>query len=95
MAQFSQPGNNFTGLVENNLIIDPFKGTTEKELEWIGKESWEFKAEFTITKENFTKNILIYILKELILMQKFLLMEEKLAPHQMHFVYFFTYKDFY
>ena len=52
---FSQPGNNFTGLVENNLIIDPFKGTTEKELEWIGKESWEFKAEFTITKENFTK----------------------------------------
>ena len=36
---FSQPGNNFTGLVENNLIIDPFKGTTEKELEWIGKES--------------------------------------------------------
>src|SRR3990167_1235806 len=44
------PGTIHTDLLENKLILDPFLGTNEKELQWIEKENWEYETKFNLSK---------------------------------------------
>ncbi|MCD4736347.1 MAG: glycoside hydrolase family 2 protein [Bacteroidales bacterium] len=44
------PGCLHTDLMANNLIPDPFFGTNEKDLQWIGYRNWEYKTEFQTGK---------------------------------------------
>ncbi len=44
------PGSNFTDLLKNDLISDPFWGTNEDDLQWIESESWEYKVTFQLTR---------------------------------------------
>lgn len=45
------PGCNYLDLLDNNLIIDPFYGTNEKDLYWVSEKDWEYTKKFTLTKE--------------------------------------------
>jgi len=40
------PGTVHTDLIQNNLIPDPFFGTNEADLQWIGKTNWVYKTTF-------------------------------------------------
>lgn len=40
------PGCNFTDLMANEKIPDPFVGTNEAEVQWVTKENWEYKRSF-------------------------------------------------
>lgn len=40
------PGCNFTDLIDNQLIPDPFYADNEKELQWIEREGWEYETRF-------------------------------------------------
>ncbi|MCK5838822.1 MAG: glycoside hydrolase family 2 protein, partial [Bacteroidales bacterium] len=42
------PGTVHTDLLKNHLIDDPFYGDNEKELQWIEKEEWEYRTNFSI-----------------------------------------------
>jgi beta-mannosidase len=44
------PGTVHTDLLANGLIADPFYGTNEAELQWIGEQDWVYEAEFAINK---------------------------------------------
>lgn len=43
------PGCNFTDLMANNMIPDPYEGTNEAEVQWVSKENWEYKKNFTVS----------------------------------------------
>lgn len=45
------PGCNFLDLMKNGDIPDPFVGTNEKDVEWVGEKDWEYKKSFVLTKE--------------------------------------------
>ena len=45
------PGCNFTDLLSNSLIDDPFYGVNEKDCEFVGKSDWEYKRSFTVSKD--------------------------------------------
>jgi beta-mannosidase len=45
------PGCVHTDLLDNDLIPDPFYGTNEKDLQWIEREDWEYRAAFDVKKE--------------------------------------------
>ncbi|MEM9324462.1 MAG: glycoside hydrolase family 2 protein [Bacteroidota bacterium] len=47
----SVPGCNFTDLLENGLIEDPFDRTNEEALQWIEKEDWEYELVFVVSSE--------------------------------------------
>lgn len=49
------PGDNFSALFQAGLIPDPYVGTNELEVQWVGKEAWAFHRTFTITPA-FLKN---------------------------------------
>jgi beta-mannosidase len=38
------PGNVHTDLLDNGLIPDPFWGTNERDLQWIGERDWEYRS---------------------------------------------------
>jgi beta-mannosidase len=42
------PGSVHMDLLKNNLIPDPFFGTNEKGLQWIGETDWDYKTSFRI-----------------------------------------------
>ena len=42
------PGNNFSDLLRQGLIPDPFYRTNEKELQWIEEEDWVYQTTFEI-----------------------------------------------
>jgi len=46
------PGCNFTDLMRNNLISDPFYSDEESRLQWIEKTDWEYRVEFNVTKDD-------------------------------------------
>ena len=57
--QTTVPGTVHTDLLKNNLIEDPFSGTHEDSLQWIGKNNWQYKTIFQLedsqlNKENHT-----------------------------------------
>ena len=45
------PGCNFTDLIRENVIEDPFIGLNEEKAEWVGKTDWEYKKLFTVTED--------------------------------------------
>lgn len=42
------PGSNFTDLLRNGLIEDPFFGDNEPKLQWIEQEDWEYQFAFEV-----------------------------------------------
>ncbi|MCH5191413.1 MAG: glycoside hydrolase family 2 protein [Oscillospiraceae bacterium] len=56
----SVPSDNYTQLLTAGVIKDPYYGTNEKDVQWIGKEKWSYERKFTLTAENMeNKNILL------------------------------------
>ena len=49
------PGNNFSDLLQHNLIPDPFYGTNEDSVEWVAKRDWLYKSEFILTEKTLKK----------------------------------------
>jgi len=49
------PGCVHTDLLNNNLIPDPFYGTNEKKLQWIGKTDWDYQTTFDVPQDIFNK----------------------------------------
>lgn len=45
------PGGVHTDLMDNNRIPDPFFGTNEKSLQWIGEKDWEYERSFIVGDE--------------------------------------------
>ena len=44
------PGNVHMDLLANKVIEDPFYRTNEKDQQWIDKEDWEYRTNFTVEK---------------------------------------------
>jgi len=44
------PGCNFTDLLDNNLIKDPFYRDEEHQLQWIETKNWEYRKYFDVTE---------------------------------------------
>jgi len=47
------PGCNFSDLLRNNQISDPFYRDEEENLQWIEKEDWEYRKTFDVSYELF------------------------------------------
>ena len=45
------PGVVHTDLLANGLIPEPFAGTTEPDLQWIGRRTWEYRTQFAPSPE--------------------------------------------
>jgi beta-mannosidase len=45
------PGNNFSDLLSNSLILDPFYGTNEDSVQWVAQRDWKYRTKFTLTEE--------------------------------------------
>lgn len=56
------PGNNFSDLLRQGVISDPFYRTEEDRLQWIEKEDWEYRVAFEVDSEqlNLNRHILIF-----------------------------------
>lgn len=59
------PGCNFTDLMENSIIDDPFIGLNEKDVEWVGKTDFEYKRSFNVTKDELASNQVLLVAKQL------------------------------
>ncbi len=46
------PGDIHTALLEHGLIVDPFVGTNELAIQWVGQADWLLEKTFTITEED-------------------------------------------
>jgi Beta-galactosidase/beta-glucuronidase len=51
------PGCVHTDLVRNKLIPDPFVGTNEQSLQWIGEKNWIYETTFDVPAEILTKEV--------------------------------------
>ena len=49
------PGNNFSDLLNHNLIPNPFYGTNEDSLQWVSENNWTYKSEFTVSDSELEK----------------------------------------
>lgn len=47
------PGTVHTDLFQNHVILDPFFGVNEKQLQWIENENWEYETYFSLSKSEF------------------------------------------
>lgn len=45
------PGCNFTDLMANGIIPDPFDGLNEKDCAFVGESDWVYEKDFTLTKD--------------------------------------------
>lgn len=52
----SVPGNIHSDLLRNKIIPDPFFGTNEKELQWIGEKDWVYETTFEVDDAILLKN---------------------------------------
>ena len=52
------PGSVHSDLFNNKLIPDPFYSDNEKNLEWIDKADWEYRKQFTVTKDMLLADII-------------------------------------
>lgn len=43
------PGCNFTDLMKNEKIENPFKGMNEDKVKWVGERNWEYTREFSMS----------------------------------------------
>ncbi len=49
------PGCVHTDLIRNGKIKDPFWGTNELDLQWIGQTEWEYAADFDVSADTLTQ----------------------------------------
>lgn len=49
------PGNNFSDLLDNNIISNPFYGTYEDSVQWISEREWLYKGSFSVSQEFLNK----------------------------------------
>lgn len=61
----SVPGCNFTDLIDNQLISDPFYGDEESQLQWIEKQDWEYQVEFNVNEQDLKADELLLAFKGL------------------------------
>lgn len=59
------PGCNFTDLMANNLIPDPFIGASEKDVQWVGDKDWEYIKEFELSSEDLSSDIMELVAESL------------------------------
>ncbi|MCX6121142.1 MAG: hypothetical protein NTX44_05945 [Ignavibacteriales bacterium] len=52
------PGCVHTDLMRNNLIPDPFVGTNEQSLQWIGEKNWIYETSFDVPAEILKKEFI-------------------------------------
>ena len=55
--QAQVPGCVHTDLLKNDIILDPFYGTNEKDLQWISDENWEYKTIFNVDNEFLNREV--------------------------------------
>ena len=41
------PGNNFSDLLNNGFIPDPFYGTNEDSVQWVAEKEWIYQTTFS------------------------------------------------
>ena len=46
------PGDIHSALLEKNLIVDPFVGTNELDMQWVGQHDWVLEKSITLTEED-------------------------------------------
>ena len=51
------PGCVHTDLMKNDLIPDPFFGTNEQSLQWIGEKNWIYETEFSVPTDVLKKQV--------------------------------------
>ena len=49
------PGNVFSDLMENEIIVNPFIKTNEDSVQWVSKKDWEYKTTFSLSKKELEK----------------------------------------
>lgn len=52
------PGTVHTDLMDNNIIEDPFYRLNERGVQWVDKEDWIYKTEFSVSAEIFGKQMI-------------------------------------
>ncbi|HVU23494.1 MAG TPA: glycoside hydrolase family 2 protein [Opitutus sp.] len=45
------PGCVHRDLLRHGLIPDPFRATNEKDVQWVGEQTWEYRARFRVTRQ--------------------------------------------
>lgn len=46
------PGCNYSDLIDNGVIADPFIGVNEKSAEWVSERDWEYSKKFVLNEED-------------------------------------------
>lgn len=59
------PGSIHTDLLKNNLIKDPFYGTNEDSLQWIGKKEWIYESKFVVSPDILEKKNIFLVFEGL------------------------------
>ncbi len=59
------PGTVHTDLYHDSLIPNPFYGTNEAKLQWIGKKDWLYRTQFDVPEEVFDKKHIALVFKGL------------------------------
>jgi len=49
------PGNNFSDLLNHDLILDPFYGTNEDSVQWIAEKNWSYRSKFSVSGKTLAK----------------------------------------
>ncbi|MFB6455227.1 glycoside hydrolase family 2 protein [Chitinophaga sp. Hz27] len=52
------PGTVHTDLLAQHLIPDPFKGTNEKNVQWVDKKDWEYHTKLPVTAEMLKQDVI-------------------------------------
>ena len=50
------PGNNFSDLLDQNVIPDPFYGTNEDSVQWVSEREWVYRSNFKLSKDFLVKD---------------------------------------
>ena len=50
------PGDIHSTLIENKIIPDPYVGTKELDIQWVGQQDWRLSRKFDVTKEELELN---------------------------------------
>lgn len=50
------PGNNFSDLLDQNVIPDPFYGTNEDSVQWVSEREWVYRSNFKLSQNFLLKD---------------------------------------
>lgn len=59
------PGDNYTQLYKAGVIEDPYYGTNEKDVQWIGAENWIYERTFSLGEDDLQKRRVLLSCKAL------------------------------